>query len=169
MLWENLSSNCPECGADSSDIVLEAHEGRTVCSNCGCVISTGLISDEADWRTFGDSTQQTQKDRVGFESRENEELYSEISDRYLSTLQSHVAMESKVDFSELKSIDYALFLGTETKSLSENIFQVYLRFNTFKTCNRTQIRERIEQRIPSLEKPSIDKDDVFSRSVQRNF
>jgi TFIIB zinc-binding len=73
LLSSSLSSDlrCNECGSD--DILEDHREGVIVCKQCGVVLSSQLISEEPEWRTFqddddnGHSLNQTIVSRAGSE------------------------------------------------------------------------------------------------------
>jgi hypothetical protein len=50
----NIQLECSDCKAPNS-IVHDVHEGIDVCSNCGLTVGGNTISEESEWRNFGNN------------------------------------------------------------------------------------------------------------------
>jgi hypothetical protein len=72
-------SSCLNCG--SADVVNDNIEGTIVCTGCGLVLQGGLITEDAEWRTFKDDEPKTHR----AEKRNHNAYLMEDESTYLGT------------------------------------------------------------------------------------
>jgi len=123
---------CPDCKIPNGTFVEDFAAGDVICTECGCVVSSHLVDETAEWRNFSDSNKDSS--RVGSASEWVKDLSTEISasDKTgkMNKIQQRVTLSTNSrnllsGFDKISHISEILSLPEKIKSKAKDLFSQF--------------------------------------------
>lgn len=150
-IQSNKSEMCPDC-REQGVIICDNSEGTQICSSCGMVVESRILSDEAEWRNFSNdgSSKKNDRNRVG-----------EMSDVWL---ENHVTSTTFIKSS--KKLQHLNMLTQINKG--DQI--LVSAFSTLKLiCETFSLRSSVVERAKEITKELYDIEQLKTRSNTLNM